>query len=158
MTEGVGWIHGSGDGDLIRDGVGGGDVDRGRLPCEGGGAGVVVVVSLPDRTAEGEVAWESAAAISPCITTRRRHVSWICFPWKTQGSGLLFHVSWASKGLTDCPREACPRGFLAPGIDGEPGGEMGFQTSPKIQTGPKFQALASFRSFCLGKSHASHSV
>jgi len=72
MTEGVGWIHGSGDGDLIRDGVGGGDVDRGRLPCEGGGAGVVVVVSLPDRTAEGEVAWESAAAISPCITTRRR--------------------------------------------------------------------------------------
>jgi len=56
--------------DLIRDGVGGGDVDRGRLPCEGGGAGVVVVVSLPDRTAEGEVAWESAAAISPCITTR----------------------------------------------------------------------------------------
>ena len=88
----------------------------------------------------------------------RPHVSWICSPWKTQGSGLLFHVSWASKGLTDCPREACPRGFLAPGIDGEPGGEMGFQTSPKIQTGPKFQALASFRSFCLGKSHAFHSI
>ena len=38
---------------------------RGRLTCEGGDAGVVVVVSLADRTAEGEVAWEAAAAISP---------------------------------------------------------------------------------------------
>jgi len=38
---------------------------RGRLTCEGGDAGVVVVVSLADRTTEGEVAWEAAAAISP---------------------------------------------------------------------------------------------
>ena len=130
---------------------------RGRLTCEGGDAGVVVVVSLADRTTEGEIAWEAAAAISPMrhdsVKKQRRreargrgtgealpascvrpHVSWISSPWKTQGSGPQFRVSWASKGLTDCPREACLRGFLAPGIHGEPGGEFGFQTSPQCNS------------------------
>jgi len=56
-------------------------------------------------------------------------------PVENTGKGLRSHVSRASKRRAKLARERSPRGFLTLGNRREPGGDLGFQSSPKVLNG-----------------------
>ena len=104
------WRHGGGEG--------------GRMGGGGGGLAHASRLSSQDIAASGLESRGTGKRSRP-------HASRIFFPWKTQGCGLQFHVSQATKCRNKFARGSLSRGFLARGNHGEPGGIWGFQTSPK---------------------------
>jgi hypothetical protein len=73
---------------------------------------------------------KQVAEVGPGMVPVLPPTLWISHPWKTQGSGLPFCVSWGSKGVARLPQGALARRVFAMGNYGEHGGKTGFLSSP----------------------------